>query len=56
MGSTTEKRKWLNSKEARKKLKVKSCDLMHLREEGKLEFKKEGNAFFYFITQGDKQN
>jgi ribosomal protein L28 len=40
-------KKWLNSNEARKKLKVSACNLSHLREAGKLEFKKEGNAYFY---------
>lgn len=44
-----DKTEWLSSKEAQKKLKVKSCDLMHLREAGKLKFKKVGDAFFYNI-------
>lgn len=38
---------WLNSKEARKAMKIQSCDLMHLRVAGKLTFKKKGNAYFY---------
>ncbi|WP_408033115.1 hypothetical protein [Tenacibaculum xiamenense] len=38
---------FLNSKETRKKLKISSCQLMHLRTEGKIEFIKKGNAYFY---------
>ncbi|MCL5127129.1 hypothetical protein [Algibacter sp. L4_22] len=41
------KPKWLSSKEAQETAKIKSCDLMHYRIEGKLEFKKCGNAYFY---------
>jgi hypothetical protein len=39
--------KWLSSKEAQKEAKIKSCDLMHLRVQGKLKFEKRGNAYFY---------
>ena len=35
---------WLTSNEA---LKVDSCDLMHIRLQGKLRFEKERNAFMY---------
>ena len=42
-----EKEKWLSSKEALKEAKIQSCDLMHYRTQGKLEFKKKGNAYFY---------
>jgi hypothetical protein len=38
---------WLKSKEVMKALKIRACDLMHLRESGKLEFTKRGNAFLY---------
>ena len=38
---------WLSSKETQKKAKIKSCDLMHYRVGGKLEYKKKGNAFYY---------
>jgi hypothetical protein len=38
---------WLSSKEIRTHLKISGCELMHLREKGKLEFKKMGNAYFY---------
>lgn len=41
---------WLTSNEVLKTLKIKSCDLMHLRVGGKLEFKKNGNAFLYSKT------
>ncbi len=38
---------WINSKEVRKILKITSCQLMHLREAGKIKFKKRGAAFLY---------
>lgn len=43
-----EKSKWFTSKEAKEYYKIKSCDLMHYRMSGKLEFKKKGNAFLYY--------
>lgn len=39
--------KYLNSKETRKKLKISSCELMHMRVNGKLKYLKKGNAYFY---------
>ncbi len=44
----SEEGKWFSSIEARKSLKISDCDLAHLRNEGKLIFKKRGNAFLYF--------
>jgi len=38
---------YLSSKEAKKKLKVSSCELMHMRIKGKLEYYKKGNTYFY---------
>jgi len=38
---------WLTSKEAKAKLRVSSCQLMHLREGGHVRFQKNGNAFLY---------
>jgi len=38
---------WLTSKEARRQLGVTSCELAHLRQEGKLAFQKQGNAYMY---------
>jgi hypothetical protein len=43
---------WLTSKETQKLLNISGCELMHLRESGKLVFKKQGNAFLYQIDQG----
>jgi hypothetical protein len=40
-------KKWLSSKDAQKSLKIRGCDLMHFRVQGKLEFEKLGNAYFY---------
>jgi hypothetical protein len=41
-------KKWLTSKETKSLLKISDCKLMHLRLEGKIEFKKVGKAFLYF--------
>ncbi len=30
-----------------KTLKIRACDVMHLREAGKLTFTKKGNSFLY---------
>ena len=38
---------WLASHEARQRLRISSCELMHLREAGHFRFKKQGNAFLY---------
>lgn len=51
-----EHKKWLSSREAKEISKIKSCDLMHYRIEGKLEFKKKGNAFFYSKESVEKLN
>jgi len=48
------KEKWLSSKDAQKTAKIKGCDLMHYRTQGKLEFEKRGNAFFYSKESVDK--
>ncbi|MBA6371512.1 MAG: hypothetical protein ACI89T_002086 [Cognaticolwellia sp.] len=42
---------WLTSKKTQKLLNISGCELMHLRENGKLTFRKQGNAFFYQIDQ-----
>ena len=41
---------YLTSKEMRKQLKVSGCELMHLREAGKLKFVKKGNAYHYLTN------
>lgn len=38
---------WLTSAEARKALKMSTCDLAHLRQEGGIRFAKKGNAYLY---------
>ena len=38
---------WLTSNRVRKSLKISSCTLAHLREAGRLQFIKKGNAFLY---------
>jgi hypothetical protein len=44
-------KKWLTSTEVKSLLKIGDCKLMHLRLEGKIEFKKEGRAFLYCIIK-----
>ena len=46
---------WLKSKEGIKTLKIRACDVMHLREAGKLKFTKQGNAFLYSAESVLKQ-
>lgn len=41
------KEKHLTSKEAKTTLKVRDCELMHLRTAGKLKYIKKGNAYMY---------
>ena len=47
---------WLTSKEAQKLLNISGCELMHLRESGKLKFKKKGNAYYYQVNQTKPSN
>jgi len=50
-----EQKDWFSSKETKKMLKVSDCHLMHMRLTGKLQFRKEGNRFFYLLpTQPEK--
>ncbi len=39
--------KFLTSKEAKAALKIQDCDLAHIRNAGKLQFTKKGNAYLY---------
>ena len=47
---------WLSSKETQKLLKVSGCQLMHLRINGELTFKKQGNAYYYLIKPAKTSN
>lgn len=38
---------WLTSEQVRKRLKISTCDLAHLRQAGRLRFRKKGNAYLY---------
>lgn len=40
-------KQFLTSKEAKAELKVQDCDLAHIRNAGKLQFTKKGNAYLY---------
>jgi hypothetical protein len=42
-----QKVEWLDSKAARKILRVSTCELSHLREAGHIQFQKRGNAYLY---------
>jgi hypothetical protein len=44
----------LKSAEVRKRLKLSTCDLAHLREAGSIGFVKKGNAFLYSKKDCDK--
>lgn len=43
----TSKKIWISSNESKKIAKIKGCDLMHYRLEGRLEYQKVGNSFLY---------
>ena len=45
--SDSGEREWLRSDEARKVMQVSTCDLAHLRQGGKIAFRKAGNAYLY---------
>jgi hypothetical protein len=38
---------WLTSAEARKAMRISTCELSHLRVDGELRFRKQGNAYLY---------
>jgi len=42
-----EQKKFLKSKEVQKALKIRACEVMHLREDGKIRYEKKGNAYLY---------
>jgi hypothetical protein len=44
---------WVRSEEARRRLKLTTCELAHAREAGSIPFKKVGNAFLYGISSKD---
>ncbi len=44
-----ETKKWYTTKETKSLLKISDCKLMHLRLEGKIEYKKEGRAYYYML-------
>jgi hypothetical protein len=46
---------WLKSKEVMKTLKIRACEVMHLREAGQLKFTKQRNAFLYSAESVLKQ-
>lgn len=45
---------WISSKKVKLLTKIKGCDLMHYRTEGRLEFKKRGNAYLYSKNSVEK--
>jgi len=46
----TDEETWVRSAQARKQLKLSTCQLAHLRQAGQIDFKKVGNAFVYKIS------
>lgn len=50
----TEEGPWLSSTETRKRLHVSTCELMHLREGGRMRFSKKGNSFLYFLPDVER--
>lgn len=40
---------WLRSEEVRRRLKLSTCELAHLRDSGGIRYKKSGNAFLYLV-------
>lgn len=45
---------WMTSKEAKKHLKITSCELMHRRESSRIPFRRKGNAYEYLIDIAKK--
>lgn len=45
---------WLPSRQARQLGHLSACELMHLRDSGKLRFEKRGNAFFYHLEDVER--
>jgi hypothetical protein len=41
---------WLTSKTVMKELKIRACDLAHMRADGKFIFVKKGNSYLYDET------
>ena len=44
---TNKIKEYFSTKEVKDTLKVRDCDVMHLREAGKLAYVKKGNAYLY---------
>jgi hypothetical protein len=44
---------WLRSDEIRRQLKLTTCELAHMRDSGKLPFKKQGNTYLYRLPTVD---
>jgi hypothetical protein len=43
----SKKESWMKSVEVKHALNIGDCDLMHIRLDGKLRFKKQSNTFLY---------
>jgi DNA phosphorothioation-associated putative methyltransferase len=52
--SSEDGERWVRSDEARRVLKLSTCDLAHARESGEIRFKKVGNTFLYLVRQKEK--
>jgi len=54
MANLPANREWLKSQEVRRLLRISTCQLAHLRHEGKLKFRKVGNAYLYAAADVDR--
>jgi hypothetical protein len=45
---------YIPTKEVKSTLGVRDCDVMHLRQAGKIEYVKNGNSFWYLRADVDK--
>jgi hypothetical protein len=50
MGQSQGNDNLIRSAEARKMIKVGTCDLAHLRQDGKIRYTKEGNSYLYSLV------
>ena len=50
MSKTEASPEWYTSTEARRVMKVSTCHLSHMRQDGLLRFQKKGNAFLYLAS------
>ena len=45
---------WLRSAEVRRRLRLTTCQLAHLRTSGEIGFRKSGNAYLYSVLDCER--